>query len=79
MSSPMTRKRCWARTLNGADTDGDGLDDGAEHAEGTDPLDGCDPDPTSDSCDQDEDGLSKTEEVALGTNPLDADSDDDGV
>ncbi len=76
-----------------ADTDGDGLSDGAEVAtHGTDPLN---PDTDSDglsdghevstsrtsplSADTDGDGLGDQHEAAAGTNALDADSDDDGI
>jgi hypothetical protein len=53
-----------------SDSDGDGLDDGAELGEtGTDPLDP----------DNDDDGLFDGEEFTLNADPLDADSDDDGV
>ena len=52
-----------------ADSDGDGLADGAEPALGTNPLDP----------DTDGDGLSDGAEVALGTNPLVLDTDGDGL
>ncbi|MFK7895178.1 MAG: FG-GAP-like repeat-containing protein [Myxococcota bacterium] len=52
-----------------ADTDGDGLDDGAESASGTDPFDP----------DQDDDGLVDGVEIVLGTDVFDPDSDDDGL
>ena len=54
-----------------ADTDGDGLNDGAEvNTYGTDPL----------RSDSDEDGLTDGDEVNLyGTDPLSADSDSDGM
>ena len=52
-----------------ADTDGDGLDDGAEVALGTLPT----------SADTDGDGLDDDVEIGLGTNPLSADSDGDGL
>ena len=45
---------------NVADTDGDGLDDGAEVDAGTDPL----------AADSDDDGYLDGEEVEAGTNPL---------
>jgi len=48
--------------LTAADTDGDGLTDGAEvNTFGTDPLDR----------DSDNDGLNDGQEIALGLNPLD--------
>ena len=54
-----------------ADSDGDGLSDADEDANGTDPLDS----------DSDDDGLPDGTEVngSNPTNPLDADSDDDGL
>ena len=52
-----------------ADTDGDGLDDGAEVALGTLPT----------SADTDGDGLDDDVEIGLGTNPLSRDSDGDGL
>ncbi|MCP3935474.1 MAG: hypothetical protein GY708_08895, partial [Actinomycetia bacterium] len=52
---------------NAADTDGDGLSDGAETT--TDPL----------VADTDGDGLVDGDEAALGTDPLDSDSDGDGL
>jgi cysteine-rich repeat protein len=55
---------------SGLDSDGDGLLDGQEGVEGTDPFD-----PDSDS-----DGLSDGDEIQVhGTDPLDPDSDDDGL
>ena len=51
------------------DSDDDGVDDGDEIADGTDPLDP----------DSDDDGLDDGEEADLGTDPSDPDSDDDGV
>ena len=50
------------------DADGDGLDDDAEAAAGTDPA----------RADTDDDGLPDGEELTLGTDPLNADSDGDG-
>jgi hypothetical protein len=55
-----------------ADTDGDGVRDGAEFASETDPLD-----PSSMPVDRDGDGLSDTYEESIGSNPLAADSDKD--
>jgi len=78
--------------LTDADTDGDGLSDGAElHQHGTDPTiadtdeDGLadraeikeGTDPTT--ADTDGDGLSDEREIAVGTNPTVADTDGDGL
>lgn len=52
-----------------ADTDDDGLMDGAEFGAGTDPWDS----------DCDRDGLPDGDEIAAETDPLDADSDNDGM
>ena len=52
-----------------ADTDGDGLDDGAEVGLGTLPT----------SADTDGDGLDDDVEMGLGTNPLSRDTDGDGL
>lgn len=52
-----------------ADTDDNGLDDGAEYELGTDPL----------VFDTDGDGLSDGVEVEQGTDPLVADTDGDGI
>ena len=54
---------------NSADTDSDGLNDGAEIDAGTNPL----------AADSDADGIDDGAEVGLGTNPLAADSDGDGT
>jgi hypothetical protein len=55
---------------NRADTDSDGVDDGAEvGSQGTDPLD----------TDSDDDGLNDGVEVRAGTNPLRTDTDLDGI
>ncbi len=51
------------------DDDGDGLDNAAEQAAGTDPL----------SPDSDGDGLSDSDEIALGTDPREFDTDNDGL
>ncbi|WP_209404936.1 gliding motility-associated C-terminal domain-containing protein [Pseudozobellia sp. WGM2] len=66
---------------NDPDSDGDGIPDGQEAIDGTDPNDDCDsvggtPLGTSD-CDND--GLTNDEEASLGTDPNDPDSDGDGV
>ena len=73
------------------DTDGDGVLDGEEVLgvddpstpyvpTGTsDPLDPCDPLPTSIACDGDGDGVSDDDEATNGTNPNDPDTDGDGV
>ena len=61
------------------DTDGDGIDDGVEIGNGTDPLDPCDPDPTTGICDIDGDGLTYDEEITAGTDPNNPDSDGDGL
>lgn len=52
-----------------ADNDGDGIPNGEEQQNGTDP---CDPD-------SDDDGMDDQEEDAQFTNPLDQDTDDDGL
>jgi hypothetical protein len=76
-----------------ADTDHDGLSDGAEiNTHHTDPLDAdTDDDGLKDGDevnthhtdpldpDSDDDGLNDGTEVGVGTDPLDADSDDDGI
>ncbi len=55
---------------NDPDSDGDGLEDGAEVATyGTDPA----------NPDSDGDGLNDGDELAAGTSPLDPDHDDDGM
>ncbi len=66
---------------NNPDTDGDGVEDGEEVIDDTNPLDDCDslngtPLPTTD-CDSD--GLTNAEEENLGTDPFDPDSDSDGI
>ncbi len=76
---------------NNPDTDGDGVLDG-EEVHGVDdpstpyvptgtsnPLDPCDPLPTSVACDGDGDGVSDDDEATNGTNPNDPDTDGDGV
>jgi len=73
------------------DTDGDGVTDG-EEVNGTDdvstpyvptgtsdPLDPCDPLPTSLACDQDNDGVTNGDEATNGTDPTNPDTDGDGV
>ncbi len=62
-----------------ADTDGDGINDGDEIAQGSDPLNPCDPDPNADTCDQDNDGLTNAQEDDIGTVKTDPDTDDDGI
>jgi len=59
------------------DTDGDGINDGVEIANGSDPLDPCDP--NDDDCDDDGDGLTNFEEANLGTDPNNPDTDGDGL
>lgn len=66
---------------NHPDTDGDGVEDGEEVIDNTNPLDDCDslngtPLPTTD-CDAD--GVTNVEEENLGTDPFDPDSDSDGI
>ncbi len=53
----------------GVDSDGDGVDDATELAQGTDPL----------SEDSDEDGLNDANETELGTDPRNPDTDGDGI
>jgi gliding motility-associated-like protein len=76
---------------NNPDTDGDGVTDGEEIfglddpitpyvPTGTsDPLDPCDPNPSSPACDDDGDGVPNGDEATNGTDPNDSDTDDDGV
>ena len=61
---------------NDDDTDGDGIKDGTEIANGTNPTDATDPSSTND---KDKDGLSDKREAELGTDPTKADTDEDGV
>ncbi len=65
------------------DTDDDGVNDGDEVNGGTDPLDPCDPDPTTQAClnsiDTDGDGLVDGVEINIGTNPNNPDTDADGL
>jgi gliding motility-associated-like protein len=62
-----------------ADTDGDGITNGIETANGSDPLDPCDPNPNAGPCDQDGDGLTNSEELTIGTEPTNPDTDFDGI
>ncbi len=55
--------------VEGLDSDGDGVSDQAELAQGTSPV----------RWDSDFDGLGDGEEIAAGTDPLNADSDGDGM
>jgi len=61
------------------DTDGDFLTDASEVANGSDPLDPCDPNPTTLICDQDGDGLTNEQETTAGTDPTNPDTDGDGI
>ena len=63
------------------DTDGDGINDGIEVANGSDPLNPCDPDDSSIDCqiDTDNDGLTDAQESVLCTSELVYDSDEDGI
>ena len=70
------------------DTDGDGVIDGTEITDSTNPLEACSfiltsqtvtPSLAWNSLDCDEDGLTNEEEVTGGTNPTNADTDGDGV
>ncbi|MCM0059334.1 MAG: gliding motility-associated C-terminal domain-containing protein [Algoriphagus sp.] len=70
------------------DRDGDGVKDNEELADGTDPVDACSFEITSQNAtpsdawkaaDCDNDGLTNQREKDLGTDPLDADTDGDGV
>lgn len=59
------------------DTDGDGIPDGVEVANGLDPLSGANDDgPDGDA---DGDGISNADEIAAGTSPIIADRDLDGI
>jgi len=64
---------------NDIDTDRDGISDGQETLDNTDPLDDCDSigGTALGTSDCDEDGLSNDEEAALRTDPNDADTDND--
>ena len=60
------------------DTDGDGVDDGDEIANGSDPLDPCDP--SDANCDNDGDGITNIDETNVyGTDPNNPDTDNDGI
>jgi len=70
------------------DSDGDGVADDIEEADGTDATDSCDfvissqtetPSEAWNNADCDNDGVTNAEEVIDGTNSLKADSDGDGV
>ncbi|MHA3786584.1 Ig-like domain-containing protein [Flavobacterium hauense] len=61
------------------DTDGDGINDGAEVAALSDPLSPCSPNINFPTCDQDGDGLNASQETANGTNPTNPDTDGDGI
>jgi gliding motility-associated-like protein len=70
------------------DSDGDGVKDDEERADGTDPLDACSfkiasqnatPSDAWKAADCDTDGLTNQREIELGTDPLKADTDGDGV
>jgi gliding motility-associated-like protein len=70
------------------DTDGDGVIDGTEITDATNPLEACSfiltsqtvtPSIAWNTLDCDEDGLTNEEEITEGTNPTNADSDGDGV
>ncbi|MBL4861923.1 MAG: CotH kinase family protein [Crocinitomicaceae bacterium] len=64
---------------NNPDTDGDGVNDGDEVNAGSDPCDGCDPNPNSPTCDSDGDGVFNVDEIAGCTDPFNADTDGDGL
>jgi gliding motility-associated-like protein len=70
------------------DSDGDGVKDDEERADGTDPLDACSfkiasqnatPSDAWKAADCDNDGLTNQREKDLGTDPLKTDTDGDGV
>ncbi|MBA4276244.1 Ig-like domain-containing protein [Flavobacterium sp.] len=70
------------------DCDGDGVKNGQEVLDGTNPLDPCSfilsnvtmvPSSNWSTADCDNDGLTNGKEVTLGTNPLNPDTDGDGV
>ena len=71
-----------------ADCDGDGVPNGVEITDGTDPSDPCNliiasqtltPDASWGTLDCDNDGLTNDEEITEGTDPFDPDTDGDGV
>jgi len=66
---------------NNLDTDGDGISDGQEVDDNTNPLDDCDSIGGKSLVDSDcdDDGLTKAQEIEIGTDPENSDSDDDGV
>jgi gliding motility-associated-like protein len=62
------------------DTDGDGITNDDEIANGTDPADPCDPNPNAlGSNDCDNDGLTNDEEITAGTDNTNPDTDGDGI
>ncbi|MFM7729858.1 MAG: Ig-like domain-containing protein, partial [Flavobacteriales bacterium] len=62
------------------DCDNDGLTNDEEIALGSDPTNGCDPNPGAiASADCDNDGLTSTDETTYGTNPGNPDTDGDGI
>ncbi len=66
---------------NNPDTDGDGINDGTEVNNSTNPLDPCDPVSALPECnlDDDGDGISNAQEGILGTDPNNPDTDGDGI
>jgi hypothetical protein len=64
-----TGSNCDIGSIEVNDSDGDGISDSDEVADGTDPFD----------ADTDDDGLNDGDEVSAGTDPLNPDSDGDGI